>query len=174
MLRIAVTGRPGIGKTTFCLRVYDMLKDILDVCGFVTVEVREKGRRVGFRLRDLRTGEEAWLAKIGIPGPTVGKYGVDVAAIEAFVSKLKCDGNLLILDEIGPMELKSQAFINAVEDVIRKEVCCLFSIHLKAKHRLLERIRREFDVLTLDESNRDAMVEDVAGRLLDACAGRKS
>ncbi|AEA46604.1 NTPase [Archaeoglobus veneficus] len=172
MLRIAVTGRPGIGKTTFCLRVYEKLKDTLDITGFITVEVRERGKRVGFRLRDLRTGEEAWLARVGLPGPAVGKYGVDVAAVESFASKLKCDCELVILDEVGPMELKSGAFIKAVEELINAPVCCLFSIHLKARHRLLERIRREFKVITLDESNRDALVDDVAGRLIDACKGR--
>ncbi len=168
MLRIAVTGRPGIGKTTFCIRVYEKLTD---ACGFVTVEVREKGRRIGFKLKDLRTGREAWLAKVGFQAPSVGKYGVDINSIEDFISNLSTDCNIVVVDEVGPMELKCPAFIKFVEKILQSDVCCLFTIHMKARHSLLERIRREFIVIRIDESNRDKLVDKVAG-MLDACSGR--
>jgi len=167
-MRIAVTGRPGIGKTTFCLRVYEKLGN---ACGFVTVEVREKGRRTGFKLKDLRTGREAWLAKVGFPGPSVGKYGVDVKAIEDFILRLDANCDVVIVDEAGPMELKCPTFTKFVEKILQSNVCCLFTIHLKARHPLLERIRKEFMVIELDESNRDSLVDKIAG-MLNACSGR--
>jgi len=61
-VRLAVTGRPGVGKTTLCMKVYNALKDEMVVKGFITREVREKGVRVGFKLVDLASGEESWLA----------------------------------------------------------------------------------------------------------------
>jgi nucleoside-triphosphatase len=166
MLRIAITGRPGIGKTTFCLKVYDALKDKMDVCGFITLEVREKGKRIGFKLRDLRSGEEAWLAKVGHAGIAVGKYGVVIESIDRFAEKLECNAELIIIDEVGPMELKSQKFVKSVERLLEGDVSCFFSIHLKSQHSLLRRIRREFEVFMLNEFNRDGLVDKIV-RLYD-------
>lgn len=167
-MKIAVTGRPGIGKTTFCLKVYEALKDKLDVRGFITLEVREKGVRIGFKLVDLVSNEEAWLAKVGHESKfKVGKYGVFVDSIDRFAEKLEsyADADFVILDEVGPMELKSRKFVRAVENLMRRDGL-LFSIHLKSQHPLLRKIRNEFEVITLTEENRDTMAGEVIERIL--------
>jgi len=154
-VRIAVTGRPGIGKTTLCLKVYNALKDVLNIEGFITLEVRERGRRIGFKLHDLSSGEELWLAKVGEGTPRVGKYVVFLDSIDVFAEKIEnWQADLIILDEIGPMELKSRKFISAVENLLSRDNL-LFTIHYKSKHPLVERIRRDFKVFVLDERNRD-------------------
>ncbi len=165
-VRIAVTGRPGVGKTTLCLKVYDALKDKLKIKGFITKEVREKGVRIGFKLVDLESGDEAWLAKVGHRSPfKVGKYGVIVESIDRFAERIDgyADADLIILDEIGPMELKSRKFVRAVESILDREHL-LFTIHLKSQHPLLRRIRSEFEVITLTEDNRDAVAKEIVGR----------
>ncbi len=165
-MRIAVTGRPGVGKTTLCLKVYEALKDKLNIRGFITKEVREKGVRIGFKLIDLKSGEEAWLAKVGYSSPfKVGKYGVIVESIDRFAEKIEgyADADLIILDEIGPMELKSRKFVEAVESILDRDNL-LFTIHLKSQHPLLKRIRSEFEVITLTEENRDAIAEEIVRR----------
>jgi nucleoside-triphosphatase len=170
MLRIAVTGRPGIGKTTFCKRVYDTLKDTINVSGFITLEVREKGVRIGFKLKDLNTGEESWLAKVNHQSPfRVGKYGVLVESIDRFAERIESykNADLVVIDEVGPMELKSPKFIESIEKLLESDVSCLFSIHLKSQHPILRRIRSEFEVITLNESNRDMLVDEVVRRFLN-------
>ncbi len=165
-MRIAVTGRPGVGKTTLCLKVYEALKDKLRIGGFVTKEVREKGVRIGFKLIDLESGEEAWLAKVGHRSPfKVGKYGVILESIDRFAGKIGgyADADLVLLDEIGPMELKSRRFVEAVERLLGRDNL-LFTIHLKSQHPLLKRIRSEFEVITLTEENRDAVAEEIVRR----------
>jgi len=166
-MKIAVTGRPGVGKTTLCLKVFNALKDVLNVKGFVTVEVREKGVRIGFKIKDLVDNEEVWLAKVGEGKIKVGKYSVYVENIDKFAEKIKnyIDADLIILDEIGPMELKSQKFVDEVENLIKRDNL-LFSIHLRAQHPLLNKIRKEFKVITLTESNRDAMTEKIINEIL--------
>ncbi len=170
MLRIAVTGRPGIGKTTFCRRVYEALKNEINVSGFITLEVREGGTRIGFKLKDLSTGEEGWLAKVGHQSPVrVGKYGVLVESIDRFAEKVESykNADLVIIDEAGPMELKSPKFVESMEKLLESDVPCLFSIHLKSQHPLLRRIRSEFEVITLNESNRDVLVDEIVRRFLN-------
>ncbi len=166
-MKIAVTGRPGIGKTTLCLKVYDALKDKLEIEGFVTREVREKGVRIGFKLIDLKSGEEAWLAKVGYKSPfKVGKYGVILESIDRFAERIEgySNADLIILDEIGPMELKSRKFVEAVEGILDRDDL-LFTIHLKSHHPLLKRIRSEFEVITLSEENRNAVADEIVRRL---------
>jgi len=167
-MKIAVTGRPGVGKTTLCLKVFNALKDVLNVKGFVTVEVREKGIRIGFKIKDLVDNEEVWLAKVGEGKIKVGKYSVYVENIEKFAEKIRnyIDADLIILDEIGPMELKSQKFVDEVENLMKRDNL-LFSIHLRAQHPLLNKIRKEFKVITLTESNRDVMTRKIINEILN-------
>ena len=50
--------------------------------GFVTEEIRESRRRRGFSVERLG-GQRGVLAHVELPGPPrVGRYGVDVAALE--------------------------------------------------------------------------------------------
>jgi len=171
MQRVAVTGRPGIGKTTFCLKIFNLLrkKGNKSVCGFITREVREGGRRIGFVLENLITGEKEWLAKVGVACDSyvkVGKYSVFVESVDNFSRELDCEySKLVIIDEIGPMELKSRVFIDMVENLLSTDISCLFTIHLKSNHRLLRRIRDEFNVYFIDEKNRDTVIEDVVRNL---------
>ncbi len=46
---VFLTGRPGVGKTTVIERALQMMGDI-EMHGFITREMREDGRRVGFRI----------------------------------------------------------------------------------------------------------------------------
>lgn len=168
MMKIAITGRPGIGKTTACKKVYDALKDKINIEGFVTIEVREKGKRIGFKIKELGTNNESWLARIGNGNVRVGKYAVCVEAVDEISEKIsKYDADLIIIDEIGPMELKSKKFVESIEELIRRKDNLLFSIHLKSRHPLLQKIRKTFNVFVLDEKNRNHVVEKIAKMFYD-------
>ena len=114
-----LTGRPGVGKTTVIKAVAQALGDRAD--GFYTEEVRHQGQRQGFQLVALRRGERATLAHVNLKGrnrPRVGRYGVDVAALERVgvtaLERASAQNRVILIDEIGKMELFSQAFKNAV------------------------------------------------------------
>ncbi len=161
-MKIAVTGRPGIGKTTLCMKVF---KSLDGVEGFVTLEVRERGRRIGFKLHDLKSGEELWLAKVGEGYPKVGRYVVFLQSIDRFAERLKSyDGNLVIVDEVGPMELKSERFVRAMEELIESPKNLLVTVHYKSRHPLVERIKREFELYVIDERNRDEVAIEIIRR----------
>jgi len=161
-VKIAVTGRPGVGKTTLCMKVFKSLKNVE---GFVTLEVRERGRRIGFKLHDLKSGEELWLAKVGEGYPRVGKYVVFLENLDRFARKISdYDGCLIVIDEVGPMELKSDNFVRAMERLIESDKNLLVTVHYKSKHPLVERIRREFELYVIDERNRDDVANEIINK----------
>jgi len=107
-----LTGRPGTGKTSLIKQVAAQMKG--KAGGFYTEEIRTRGIREGFRLITL-DGEETILAHVSFHSPyRVSKYGVDSKTLEQVgVPALRraaqqCD--LVIIDEIGKMELFSTAF----------------------------------------------------------------
>lgn len=111
---LLLTGRPGVGKTTVIKTLAQSLGQRAD--GFYTQEIRQRDQRQGFCLVGLR-GERATLAHTRLKGggrPCVGRYGVDVAALElvgvAALQRAASAGCVVILDEIGKMELFSPAF----------------------------------------------------------------
>ncbi|MFQ6001621.1 MAG: nucleoside-triphosphatase, partial [Anaerolineae bacterium] len=72
---ILLAGRPGVGKTTVIKQVVEMLGG--EAGGFYTEEIRQGGRRLGFKIITLE-GEEGVLAHVDIKGaPRVSKYGVN-------------------------------------------------------------------------------------------------
>ena len=44
-----MTGKPGVGKTTVIKKIIEKYKK--NIGGFYTEEIREKGHRVGFRIK---------------------------------------------------------------------------------------------------------------------------
>lgn len=159
-MKVAVTGRPGVGKTTLCLKVYESLRGKMTIGGFITKEVRKDGVRVGFKLVDLSSGNEEWLARVGEGKVRVGKYAVNVEGLEEFLDSVNTNADMVIIDEVGPMELKSGKFVRFIEDLIGREKL-LFTIHLKSRHWLLEKIRKEFRIYSINEENRDRVAEEI-------------
>jgi len=167
--RIAITGKPGCGKTTLCKKIAEKARD--KTGGLITEEIRESGKRVGFRLEDLATGETGLLSHVrDCSGPKVGKYSVCLDQLDAFVARAIESGSkekdLLIIDEIGPMELKSERFVNSVEETLESDTACLFTVHRSSKHPLVERIKDECQLIKLTRKNRDKIFEKIYGSLL--------
>ena len=119
---LLLTGHPGIGKTTIIRHVVAQLGK--KAGGFYTEEIVGPGGRKGFRLITL-DGKEATIAHIDLrdpKAPRVGRYGVDVAALErvgvAALRRAIQEKKLGVVDEIGTMELYSHAFCDVVMQAI--------------------------------------------------------
>ncbi len=164
MNKIGVTGRPGIGKTTLCEKVCSWLKsEGYRVSGFVTREIRRSGRRTGFEIVDLETGERITLASLGRGRLRVGRYSVHVENLEEYLKGLMNRelGDVVVVDEVGPMELKSRVFVEFVEKVISDEKPALLTLHEKSNHPLLKALRNALKIYRIDEKNRDSVAEEV-------------
>jgi nucleoside-triphosphatase len=166
MIRIAITGSPGTGKSTVCRNV---LKQLTATCGGMTsADIREKGERVGFEIRDITTGKQGILAHKKGTGPPVGSYHVnieDLNNIGVAAIKKAMNSDLIVIDEIAPMEFKSSEFIKAVEEALDSNRNMLVVLHQKSSHPIAERIRKEFTIYTVTLENRERLVSEIAGRL---------
>lgn len=164
--RIAVTGSPGIGKSTMVAKVVQDSKR--SVGGVLARDRRYKDRRIGFELLDLSTGAVGILADETGSGPQLGKYRVhpedlDNIGAHAIESALKYD--LIVVDEVGPMELSSRRFVSAVENAISSDRPMLVVLHEWSNHRLAKKIRSTFKVITVTRENRDTIAQEISRAL---------
>jgi len=162
---ILVTGRPGVGKTTLILKVVDIMGD--DKCGgFTTDEIREKGGRVGFKIKTL-DGETGIIAHVDVESSIqLGRYKVKLddledIAVEAIRKALKGDG-LVVIDEIGGMELYSDKFKEVVKAALDSDKKVLASIH-KRSHPFTDKVKYRPDVKLMEvtRKNRDRLPGEI-------------
>lgn len=169
-LKLLLEGRPGVGKTTVAQRVASMLTASgVSVRGFVTQEIREKAARVGFSIETL-AGARAVLAHVDFAGPPrVSRYGVDLDALERIALPVLRDAGphaVLIVDELGKMELASMAFREAVSAIFDEPRIIVATVQ-STSDRLTDALKRRPDVETLrvTSSNRDGLPAQIAERV---------
>ncbi len=161
-----MTGLPGCGKTTAIIKIITNLKG-LKIAGFYTQEIRQKGKRKGFRWTNF-DGSTGILAHLDIKGPfRVGKYGVDVAGFQkAVVPALDfehTDAQLFVLDEIGKMECLSEEFATAVRRLFASDRPVLATVAQKG-HGLISEIKNypQTMLFKLTPQTRDKTVTEVS------------
>lgn len=166
---ILLTGLPGCGKTTVVKRIVERL-DAGKVAGFYTQEIRENGKRKGFRWARL-DGEEGTLAHVEIKGlHRVGKYGVDVENFEKSIVPLldaeRADIELYVIDEIGKMECLSRLFVEAVDGLLKSERAVLATVAQKGGG-FISRVKAHPDnkLITLTRNRQDEVVEEILNLL---------
>lgn len=158
--KILLTGRPGVGKTTVIMKVIEGFRGRAG--GFYTEEIRRGNIREGFRIKSL-DGQNGILAHVSRSGPfRVGRYGVDVdsfdgIAISSLERALEQD-ELIIIDEIGRMELFSRRFRSLILRILASEKIILGVVHQKADPFTKQiRQRPAIEIWTVTETNRNSL-----------------
>lgn len=167
--QILLTGRPGVGKTTALRRTAEMLSERgLPISGFYTEEMRRGGRRIGFRGIPLGAGASVVIAHVELPAPRVGRYGVDVEAIDRLAERHleELTDAILLVDEIGKMECFSEAFVRRLRRLLDSP-CPLLATIGRGGGGFMRETRGRQDALltTVTESNRDRVPERAANWL---------
>jgi nucleoside-triphosphatase len=138
-MRILLEGRPGAGKSTVVRRLADRLgEDGIPVSGFLTEEIRESGRRLGFSLERLAI-------------PALEQAG---------------EHEVAIIDELGKMELASDAFRDALAALLDRPVPVVATVQ-SASHPFTDALkpRRDVETMRVTNANRDELPELLAARL---------
>jgi nucleoside-triphosphatase len=158
-----LTGRPGTGKTSLIKQVVAQMKG--QAGGFYTEEIRSQGIREGFRLVTLE-GEVAILAHVRIHRQhRVSKYGVDVEALDRVgvpaLERAAQQCYLVVIDEIGKMELFSSRFRETVSQIISRGKKVLGTIMLNP-HPFADAIKHQPNVnliMVTRENNQSVLAE---------------
>jgi nucleoside-triphosphatase len=176
-----LTGPPRSGKTTVANEVINRLRSRgVKVGGMTTSEVTRGGVRTGFKVTDISSGRTGMLAQVsGSSGPRIGKYTVNQADLDDVgvkaIEGAEDNADLIVIDEVGPMELTSRAFVNAVDRALRSSKPMILTLHWRASHPLLDRIRKEARgrLMTVTPENRAMLAPEIAQMILETILPRK-
>lgn len=169
---ILLTGRPGIGKTTVVREIAARLG--ARAGGFFTREVRIQGQRTGFEIVTL-AGQSGYLATT-LPDLTFaeevpfGKYrvnleGIDSLAVPALITALR-QGQVIVIDEIGPMEMLSARFCQVVLEILDSGAAVVGTI-VQRPHPFADRVKAHprVRIKPVTVANRDRLAGQVYAEL---------
>ena len=172
---LLLTGVPGVGKTTVLTKTVEALKTKgIEVGGMISREAREGNVRVGFEIIDLASGKHGWLAHINQKsGPQVGKYHVNLEDLEIIGAEAILEATekcaVVAIDEIGPMELFSVKFKQAVKQALESKKLVLAVIHGKAHDPLISEARQRGDaeIFSVTLANRERLPQQLSKQTLN-------
>lgn len=130
-----VAGTVGVGKTTLIKET--VLPYAEEVGGFYTEEIKKNGKRQGFLLKTF-DGKEGTFAWKGRKNRTkFGKYGIDLEILESIgvhaMHEALHSKKIVIIDEIGSMEMLSSAFHDILMQCIFSQKYVLATIRFKSQ-----------------------------------------
>lgn len=161
--KLLLTGKPQVGKTAIIQNVLTHVNvDSLTIGGFYTREIRENGNRVGFNVETILSKEKGILAHVDFNSSfRVGKYGVNKYAFEKIMLKelnicTKNKVDLIIIDEIGKMEIISDVFCKKILEILNGSIP-VFGVVKKAKEKFLDIIYnlQNIEIIEVKISNRE-------------------
>ena len=162
--KIGITGLPRSGKSAVMEKVLSMLKEERGrelsarnlageteiIGGICTEPILENGERLGYKIRDLVTGDEGEIAHKSIDSRLrVLGYGLNTAELERVaipaIQHAIDNCEVIVIDEIGKFAVESEAFVNSVRTALEVDKPTLLTLHKKSRHPLLQDIRRRDD-----------------------------
>jgi nucleoside-triphosphatase len=128
--------------------------------GFYIEEIRDKGGRRGFRLVSF-DGTAVIIAHVDFPeSHCVGKYGVDVQAIDNAAALLRPDpkARVYFVDEIGKMKCLSEHFVTAMRALMSSEIPTVATVGARGGGFIAEVKRRtDCELWQVTHADRDKL-----------------
>jgi nucleoside-triphosphatase THEP1 len=174
-----VTGATGAGKTTVVGQVIERLRARgLRVAGILAPGHVTAGRRTGFDLVNLATGERVVLAREGQPPPGQhaqwSRFSFDAAGLELGRRALGPDAagaHVVVVDEVGPFELSGGGWADALDALRRFDGATI----LVVRESLVEEVKARWGSAdtTVHDVTADpgAIADAIADRLVERVAG---
>jgi len=144
-------------------RVLEQLGD-LRLAGFLTLELREHGQRVGFEAVGLG-GFRVIIAHVRFRSlVSVGHYGVEPDRLIPLINEeLARTVDAYLIDEIGKMECHCPQFIQAVTRLLEGPVPLVASIAFRGGGFIAEvKKRPDVHIVEITQANREALPGQIA------------
>ena len=170
-MKAIITGRPGIGKSTVLKEVIKILQgNGWKVGGIICPEVRIDGRRVSFEIIDILSGDRGVLASVkGSGGPMVGRYYVNMSDLDRIslsaISRSLEEADITVIDEIGPMEMKSHLFRDMVTKALSGDKKMIAVVHWGLTRDIASKFRN-LKLFEVTELNRNLVAHEITKYLL--------
>jgi nucleoside-triphosphatase THEP1 len=170
-MNIVVTGEIGIGKTTVCEKVLGMAQDEgRRPGGVLTYKALEDGVIRGIEVLDVGSGRREVLASVDdvYGGPRVGRYFFNPAGVEFGIDAVERgrSSDLLVVDEIGPLEFEGGGFSNALGLIVEGRVRnCVAVVRAGLLPAFLARLAAQPAVFETTFDNRDEVPQRVYASL---------
>ncbi len=170
-----ISGAPGSGKTTVIEKVVSNLEDEgFSIGGIYCPEIRSEGRRVGFEIVDIMSDSSRVMAHVeNEDGPRVGNYRINLTNIDEVsdlaISRALEEVDVLIIDEIAPMEVHSEEFKEKVELALSSEKPLLAVIHKKSTMGFIGEVkyRDDFEFFDVNRETRDQLPEELTDLIME-------
>jgi len=121
---VIITGEIHQGKTTFTQKIVsDLHAQNIRIAGFFSVGINENGMRTGFNLVDIESSRQIELCSDKKNEKLIkfGRYYFNSDAISLGNEILNLDNlsdkQLIVIDEVGHLELNGQGWSNAIENI---------------------------------------------------------
>jgi nucleoside-triphosphatase len=168
--KLLIEGAYGAGKSKLMDRVITRLGGKLKIGGFYTRDIFENGEKVGVRIITVDKKEGLLAHKNSDSRVKVNGLGVnleDIANIAVpAIERAIHEGGVVMIDEIGRMELYSKRFREAVELAMDSDNPVIATVQTEgAAYAAGLKERPSIRVLHLDLTNRDDVL-DMAVRIL--------
>lgn len=123
---VIITGDIRHGKTTFTQKIVtDLLTQKYRIAGFLSIGIDENAVRSGFNLTEIGSSKQVELCSDRNEEKRIklGKYYFNPDAIifgNEILNPENCsDKQLIIIDEVGPLELNGGGWCDAIDNIIR-------------------------------------------------------
>lgn len=165
---IILTGDVGQGKTTFAMSLQSQLKAKgIKTAGFFSLGVHENNQRIGFDLVDLLTGQQLVISRNLYQEGWIKQshYYFDPSAFqhesELLWQQVEAGTDILIIDEVGPLELNDSGWNQFIETICREKPVPMIWIVRKS---LVRQVARKWNVgdvyiFNIDENKDEELLE---------------
>jgi nucleoside-triphosphatase THEP1 len=171
-VRLLVVGEPRSGKTSWCREYIEGRRECgSSVGGVLSPAIEKQRQRVGFNAVDLLTGQEVHFARLSRyrsfkGGEVVGDYTISRGGISFACGAIKrsvesrCD--LVVIDEVSPLELRGQGLMPAVELALASAVNVLIVVRSSLKEALQRHFPEYEFVVVADLTQSSSNVSELA------------
>ena len=140
---IVIHGQIGAGKTRLAQRLTAALEEYkIRVGGIISPRTLNGVETIGYRVRDIETGEEQSFATLSPPGIRIGKFYLSEDALffaRATVERAAATAQVVFLDEVGRLELAGKGHAIALRTLLQSEAIPILFVRTAFVEHIIER-----------------------------------